>query len=189
MGSRGESGIASRASSALLLALALAAGACASDAGEQRAGPASSAAETTPAADAPAPAPAPNPSGSVRCGDVISAAELKALGIAAESFDADATGDRSTGARCLAGDIGFNLFPGSAYGSMVRGLEAQAERAGIERIEGPSAGRASQWTRMSSVRGLMFQSEDERYAANLSGTDAAKLEQLARQLLANMQQR
>jgi hypothetical protein len=125
----------------------------------------------------------------VRCGDVISAGELETLGIDATGFEPDVTGKPGRGGACLHADVGFMLFPGRDYGSMIRGSEANADRSGIEPVDGASVGGSSRWGKMHTVYSVMFQSENQRYAGHLTGSDQALLEKLAGVLAANMQKR
>jgi hypothetical protein len=123
----------------------------------------------------------------LRCGDVLSAADLTALGIDASGFDPNAqTSGSGAGANCNKLPV-VTLFRGEAYAPMIAAWKETGIKSGIAAQDGPSVGGASQWTLVGNMNQVMFQSANRKYAASISGTDRGQVEKLARVLSANME--
>jgi hypothetical protein len=138
-----------------------------------------------PAASAPSEAPAKPAAtaGELRCGDFLTTAEAQALGLETKGYDENRTPLRpGMGVHCLIATI----FKGDAYDTMISGMHANAEKAGLKLQEGPAIGSASQWTSMSTMHSVMFHSNNKRFAGAVTDTDKALVEKVARALLANM---
>ena len=126
----------------------------------------------------------------LRCGDLLGADELVAAGVDATGYDPNKTPDSpGTGVTCVLSNHTVTLFPGSAWLSMLDGWKANGPKNGVLAADGPQIGGAHQWTTMGPIHSLMFQSANQRYAANLTGANRATVEKLARALAANMDER
>jgi hypothetical protein len=144
----------------------------------------------TPASEAPpaaAAAPTRATKASLRCGDFFTAADGAALGLDASGYDADKTQTNpSLGVLCSMGPVGFTIFHGDAYVSMISGLDRGVEQGALVAEQGPTLGTASKWSSMGPMHSAMFLSTSKRYAGHVTALDKALLEKLARTLDANM---
>jgi hypothetical protein len=137
--------------------------------------------------------PAVAASGPPRCDDFFTKDEIKALGLNAERYsEVASTNDAVT---CTLGGVSAVIWRADRYSSIVDGITANGEKTGVAVEDGPKIGAQTQWTTMAGVHGIdgksphtvNFLSPSKKFTAAVSGTDKAKVEQVANALLAKFE--
>jgi hypothetical protein len=132
--------------------------------------------------------------GALRCEDFLSKAEAQALGLKAERYSEMASAQMA-GVHCTFGEVSAQIWRGEQYTSIINGLEANGARTGVALEDGPKVGAETQWTTMPDVHGmdgkaphvLNFVPANKKFTAAVTGTDKAKIEQVAKALLAKFE--
>jgi hypothetical protein len=130
----------------------------------------------------------------VRCADLITKAEVTALGLPAEPYNETAD-PKIQAARCSFGDLSAAIWRGDKYASLVDGVKRYGKAAGIAEEDGPPVGVETQWTSMAGAQGsdgerrhtLNFVPPNRKFTASITGTDRSQIEQVANTLLAKFQ--
>ncbi len=146
-----------------------------------------------PAAPGAATAESPAKPGALRCGDFLSKAEVQALGLKAERYHETASGQ--AGVHCTFGEVSAQIWRGDQFTSIVDGIKANGAKDGVAMEDGPKIGAETQWTTMPDVHGLdgkpphiaNFLPANKKFTAAVTGTDQAKIEQVAKALLAKFE--
>jgi hypothetical protein len=134
------------------------------------------------------PAPEPDYSKLLRCGDFLTSAEVQALGLDASKYNADfRKPNEGLGVSCAVDKVTVAIFHGAAFESMREGARNGIAQGMLKQKEGPKIGRETIWTALAQANTVTFWSSDARFAANVTGTDTALLEKVARAVAANME--
>lgn len=115
-------------------------------------------------------------SGARRCGDFLSVAEAKELGV--EEYR-PGKGDKNPlrGVVCATHPVVLTIFMAPQYPTMKRGAKALK---GMKETEGPSLGKETFWFHALEAHQVMFVSKSGSYAFGVSGEDKALVEKAAR---------
>lgn len=175
-----------------LAALALALVAPGAGCDKKKDAPAPVASAATPAA-ATADGTAAKP-GALHCEDFLSKAEAQAMGLKAERYHETASGAMD-GVHCTFGEVSAQIWRGNQFTSIVDGIKAHGAKDGVAMEDGPKIGAETQWTTMPDVHGLdgkpphiaNFLPANKKFTAAVTGTDPAKIEQVAKALLAKFE--
>jgi hypothetical protein len=130
----------------------------------------------------------------LRCEDLLTKAEVTALGLPAEPYKETAD-PKIQAARCAFGDLSAAVWRGDKYGSLVDGIKKYGKAAGVAEEDGPPVGVETQWTSTADAQAsdgrkrhtLNFVPPNRRFTASITGTDKAQIEQVANTLLAKFQ--
>lgn len=153
--------------------------------------------------DAPSPAASPASAtadgtaaqpGPLRCQDFISKDEARALGLRAELYN-DRAKAPMNGVRCTLGEVSAQIWRGDQFTSIVDGIKANGAKNGVVTEDGPTIGAGTQWTTMPDVHGMdgkpphtvNFVAANKKFTAAVTGTDQAKIEHVAKALLAKLE--
>lgn len=114
--------------------------------------------------------------GARRCGDFLSEAEAKELGI--EGYRAG-KGDKNPlrGVVCSTHPIVLTIFMAAQYPSMLSGAKSLK---GMKEIDGPDLGKETFWFHALDANQVMFMSKSGKYAFGVSGQDRALVEKAAK---------
>lgn len=114
--------------------------------------------------------------GARRCGDFLSEAEAKELGI--EGYRAG-KGDKNPlrGVVCATHPVVLTIFMASQYEVMLAGAKALKE---MKATDGPNLGQKTFWFHALDAHQVMFVSKSGHYAFGVSGEDKALVENAAR---------
>jgi len=145
------------------------------------------------AAKAGAEKPARADSGPLRCESFLTKDEAKALGLNTARYSELASS--SDAVNCKFGEASAVIWRGDTYASIVAGIKANGANTGVATEDGPKVGAETQWTTMPDVHGLdgkaphtlNFLPSNKKFTAAVTGTDKAKLEQVAHALLARFE--
>jgi len=137
--------------------------------------------------------PARARSGPLTCEGFITKDEVKALGLNADRYHELASSDDAV--NCTLGEVSAVIWRGDTYSSIVDGIKANGEKTGVATEDGPKVGAETQWTTMPGVHGLdgkaphtlNFLPPTKKFTASVTGTDRAKVEQVATALLAKLE--
>ncbi len=115
-------------------------------------------------------------SGARRCGDFLSEAEAKELGV--EEYRAG-KGDKNPlrGVVCTTYPVVLTVFMAPQYPTMLAGAKSLK---GMKETEGPSLGKETFWFEALDAHQVMFVSKSGNYAFGVSGEDKALVERAAR---------
>lgn len=130
----------------------------------------------------------------LRCEDLITKAEITALGLPAEPYNGTAD-PKLHAARCSFGDLSAAVWRGDKYASLLDGIKKYGKAAGVTEEDGPPVGVETQWTSMAGAEGsdgkrrhtLNFLPPNRKFTASITGTDMSQIEQVANTLLTKLQ--
>jgi hypothetical protein len=121
------------------------------------------------------------PAADWRCGDFLTVAEGKALGLDSSHYAADKT-QTALGLLCSMGALGFSIFPGDGYALLIEDLDRGVEQGALQAETGPTLGAASKWSSTGPMQSVMFLATSRRYALHITAADRAMIEKVARAL-------
>lgn len=114
--------------------------------------------------------------GARRCGDFLSEAEAKQLGV--EEYRAG-KGDKNPlrGVVCTTHPVVLTIFMAAQYPTMLAGAKSLK---GMTKTEGPELGKETFWFEALDAHQVMFVSKSGNYAFGVSGEDKALVEKAAK---------
>ena len=144
-----------------------------------------------PVADAP---PAQT-SGQPHCVDFLTDAVVSSLALKPQANNHEMIVSRQHAVRCAYEGVSANIWLGDQFATIVAGVKAAGANSGVDIEEGPAIGAQTLWTTLPAIHGpdgkpphtVNFSTANKKFTGGVSGTDKARVEQVAAALAARFE--